>query len=81
MREWSRSGSTPFVVDRPMLTIPTRRLDDENGASATEYGLLVVAIAAIIVIIVFALGGVVKDLFAGSCASVQASTNTSAKCG
>ena len=29
---------------------------DEKGASAVEYGLLVAAIAAIIVIIVFALG-------------------------
>ena len=36
------------------------RRDDENGASAVEYGLLVAAIAAIIVLIVFAIGKFVK---------------------
>ncbi len=36
------------------------RRDEETGASAVEYGLLVAAIAALIVIIVFALGGVVE---------------------
>ncbi len=36
------------------------RRDEETGASAVEYGLLVAAIAALIVLIVFALGGVVE---------------------
>jgi pilus assembly protein Flp/PilA len=54
---------------------------DEQGASAVEYGLLVAAIAALIVLIVFALGGVVKDVFTNTCKSVQASANTTAKCG
>ena len=54
---------------------------DEAGASAVEYGLLAVAIAAVIVIIVFALGGVVKEMFSDSCNSVQASANTTAACG
>ena len=53
---------------------------DETGASAVEYGLLVAAIAALIVLIVFALGGVVKDVFTNTCNSVQASANTTAKC-
>ncbi len=57
----------------------TRR-DEEKGASAVEYGLLVAAIAALIVLIVFALGGVVKDVFSKTCASVQASAATTAKC-
>jgi hypothetical protein len=35
----------------------------------------------VIVIIVFALGGVVKEMFADSCNSVQASANTTAACG
>ena len=34
---------------------------DDTGASAVEYGLLVAAIAAVIVVIVFALGSVVKS--------------------
>ena len=36
---------------------------DEDGASAVEYGLLVAGIAALIVVIVFAFGGVIKGVF------------------
>jgi pilus assembly protein Flp/PilA len=54
---------------------------DEQGASAVEYGLLVAAIAALIVLIVFALGGVVKEVFTNTCNSVQASAATTADCG
>ncbi|GAA1926073.1 Flp family type IVb pilin [Nocardioides marmoribigeumensis] len=53
---------------------------DEQGASAVEYGLLVAAIAALIVLIVFALGGVVKEVFTNTCTSIQASANTTAAC-
>ena len=45
---------------------PTGR-DDENGASAVEYGLLVAAIAAIIVLIVFAIGKFVQEGFQDTC--------------
>ncbi len=45
-----------------LQTLANRR-DNEDGASAVEYGLLVAAIAALIVVIVFLLGGVVKDVF------------------
>jgi pilus assembly protein Flp/PilA len=44
---------------------------DEDGASAVEYGLLVAAIAAVIVIIVFALGGIIKDAFKSTCDAVN----------
>lgn len=40
---------------------------DEEGASAVEYGLLVAAIAAIIVLIVFAIGKFVKAGFQTTC--------------
>lgn len=43
----------------------------EHGASAVEYGLLVAAIAALIVVIVFALGGVVKDTFDSTCDTIS----------
>jgi pilus assembly protein Flp/PilA len=43
---------------------------DEKGASAVEYGLLVAAIAALIVVIVFALGGIVKSVFKDTCNKV-----------
>jgi pilus assembly protein Flp/PilA len=43
---------------------------DEDGASAVEYGLLVAAIAALIVVIVFALGGVIKSVFSDTCNTI-----------
>ena len=44
---------------------------NEEGASAVEYGLLVAAIAALIVIIVFALGNVVKNTFDNTCDTIS----------
>ncbi len=41
----------------------------DDGASAVEYGLLVAAIAAFIVLLVFALGGYVKGAFKKTCDS------------
>ena len=46
---------------------------DERGASAVEYGLLIAGIAALIVVIVFAFGGVLKNIFSNTCASVAQS--------
>ena len=43
---------------------------DERGASAVEYGLLVAGIAAVIVGIVFILGGNLKNAFDTTNASV-----------
>jgi pilus assembly protein Flp/PilA len=50
------------------------RLNDRNerGASAVEYGLLIVGIAALIVIVVYALGGNVLGIFTDTCGSVAA---------
>jgi pilus assembly protein Flp/PilA len=44
---------------------------DQRGASAVEYGLLVAAIAAVIVIIVFALGHLVRDSLKSTCDSIS----------
>ena len=52
----------------------------EEGASAVEYGLLVAAIAAVIVIVIFALGGVIKDVFKKTCDSVSAKASTTSAC-
>ncbi len=43
---------------------------DERGASAVEYGLLIAGIAALIVVVVFAFGGLLKDVFSNTCKSV-----------
>ncbi len=52
----------------------------DAGDSAVEYGLLVAAIAAVIVIIVFALGGVIKDIFAKTCSDVSSGASVTASC-
>jgi pilus assembly protein Flp/PilA len=41
---------------------------DERGASAVEYGLLVAAIAAVIITVVFVVGKFVKGEFDQTCA-------------
>ena len=46
---------------------------DDEGASAVEYGLLVAAIAAIIILVVFALGTYVKGAFKDTCSSFNSS--------
>jgi len=48
-----------------------RHAKQDDGASAVEYGLLVAAIAAVIVVIVFALGSVVKSKFQSTCNTVD----------
>ena len=56
------------------------RRNDEQGASAVEYGLLVAAIAAIIVLIVFAIGKFVKAGFKDTCDGLAANTTSTATC-
>ena len=48
---------------------------DERGASAVEYGLLVAGIAAVIVGIVFILGGNLKSAFDTTNSSIETKTN------
>ena len=50
---------------------------DERGASAVEYGLLIAGIAALIVIVVFAFGGLLKNVFSNTCKSVANGTANS----
>lgn len=54
------------------------RRDEEKGASAVEYGLLVAAIAAIIVLIVFAIGKFVKQGFSDTCDALEAQPSLAA---
>ena len=42
---------------------------DERGASAVEYGLLIAGIAALIVVVIFAFGGVLSNIFSSTCDS------------
>jgi pilus assembly protein Flp/PilA len=52
----------------------------EDGASAVEYGLLVAAIAAIIVVIVFLLGGFVQDAFQTTCDAMADNSTAGSTC-
>jgi pilus assembly protein Flp/PilA len=46
-----------------MLRNLKRLLKDEQGATAVEYGLIVAAIAGLIIVVVFVLGNKVKNSF------------------
>jgi pilus assembly protein Flp/PilA len=55
------------VIAKPL----TSERDDERGASAVEYGLLVAGIAAVIVAAVFLFGeGIFTNLFQETCDSI-----------
>jgi pilus assembly protein Flp/PilA len=45
---------------------------DESGASAVEYGLIVTAIAGLVVIAVFALGSITQSMFSTTCTNIHA---------
>ncbi len=50
----------------------------DRGASAVEYGLMVAAIAAVIVGIVFGLGTLVGKTFNDTCSAINGGTNVAA---
>ena len=54
---------------------------NDEGASAVEYGLIVFAVAALIVVAVFSFGGAVRGLFQDSCNSIKDGSQSSASCG
>ena len=56
-------------------TITARR--NQDGASAVEYGLLVAGIAALVDVVVFAFGGVIKSSFTKTCSSIKTNGSTS----
>lgn len=53
------------------------REDDERGASAVEYGLLIAGVAALIVVAVFAFGGFVSSLFSDTQGKIGSGTGSS----
>jgi pilus assembly protein Flp/PilA len=55
---------------------------EEDGASAVEYALLVAAIAALIIVVVFAFGHLVRGIFQDTCNNLKDNSgNTSTDCG
>ena len=57
-----------------MFTRVRTGLRRDEGASAVEYGLLLAAIAALIVGVVFLLGGKVSSTFAETCSGIGSGT-------
>ncbi|KQP66706.1 Flp family type IVb pilin [Nocardioides sp. Leaf285] len=51
------------------VLLPER--DDERGASAVEYGLLIAGIAALIVVVALAFGDNLRDIFTETCDTVN----------
>jgi pilus assembly protein Flp/PilA len=69
------------MTDKLMNLIQARfTKDDERGASAVEYGLLIAGIAALIVVAVFALGPIVRDAFESTCDVVASNATPSSDC-
>jgi pilus assembly protein Flp/PilA len=51
------------IKENPMLKNLKKLLKDEEGATAVEYGLIVAAIAGLIIVVVFLLGNKVNNAF------------------
>ncbi|MGA8845780.1 MAG: Flp family type IVb pilin [Nocardioides sp.] len=67
------------MIEYLSIMIHARKANmDERGASAVEYGLLIAGIAALIVAIVFLLGGQIKDAFSDTCDSIAGRGSTGA---
>ena len=59
---------------------PEQLLRDESGASSVEYGLVATAIAAVLTVVVVALGGVTLDMFSSSCTEIESEARTGVAC-
>ena len=76
-------GGNQLMLDYLRIILNARLAKmDERGASAVEYGLLIAGIAALIVVVVFAFGGLLKNVFTNTCKSVAngGGTNTANSC-
>ncbi len=63
-----------------MLLVEKKSTMDERGASAVEYGLLIAGIAALIVLVVFAFGGLISDVFQGTCDTIDSQSKAGNGC-
>jgi len=52
----------------------------ESGASAVEYALIVVAIAAVVVAAAVALGSITTSMFSDSCSALDSHVSATADC-
>jgi pilus assembly protein Flp/PilA len=69
------------MLNRLFVARAAARDAKDDGASAVEYGLLVAAIAAIIILVVFALGTFVKGSFKDTCSGFKNSNSVNSAAG
>jgi pilus assembly protein Flp/PilA len=62
-RSTSTRSSQFSLKENPMLKNLKKLIKDEEGATAVEYGLIVAAIAGLIIVVVFLLGNKVNNAF------------------
>ena len=68
------------MLDYLRTTLTARKAElDERGASAVEYGLLIAGIAALIVVVVFAFGDNIQDIFQSTCGKVASTGSACTK--
>ena len=63
-------GATTLDYLRIMLNAQKAKMD-ERGASAVEYDLLIAGIAALIIVVIVAFGGVLNRVFHDTCGSIN----------
>ena len=69
------------MLDYIRIMIDAQRAKlDERGASAVEYGLLIAGIAALIIVVIFAFGGVLNKVFHDTCGSVANKGSANGSC-
>lgn len=64
------TAPNPFDSSKERVVRPTHR--DEVGASAVEYALIVASIAAILVVVIFAVGKFTGQAYNDTCSSLEA---------
>jgi pilus assembly protein Flp/PilA len=74
-----RRRERKFVMNSPRRFF-SGLLRDDSAASAVEYGLLVAAIAAVIVAILFSFGTVVHGTFFNLCEAISQKANVGVEC-
>ena len=63
-----------------MIRNSFQRLRDQEGATAVEYGIMVAAIAAVIVAVVFVIGSQVEQGFDATCSGLNKGSGISGTC-
>jgi pilus assembly protein Flp/PilA len=52
----------------------------QDGASAVEYALLIAGIAALLVVVIYAFGGMLSGVFSGTCQNLGTHANAANSC-